>query len=350
MNKKTYKVNKEDNLKWTEKSDLQVVKDIIERADTKNLKELAKLYYCVKNGKFSINSNRTRVALCLYLADAIGERIMNRKRSPIKATIGILCIVTAVLLAVSIYFSNGHMKQLEETTKELHRMHHVVDEDIDSDTVDALETECKSSEDLSINGENVESGKQMLPELVELYGVNQDLFGWICIEGTEIDYPLVQASDNKYYLSHNFYKDEDSAGTLFVDYRNTGVSDTNLIVYGHNMRNSKMFGKLKNYEDYGFYQQHQTISLETLYEKNTYRIIAVCKGRVAYVDEEGFRYYNFTNASTQEELQAFWENLMEHSLFEITHEFNEADTYLTLSTCNSFIENGRLYVVAVKEN
>lgn len=348
MNKKNYKVSKDDNLKWTDKSDYQVVKSIIERADTKSLKELAKLYYIVKNGKIAINSNRTKVALCLYLADAITERIMSRKQSPIKVTIGILCILTAILLVVTMYFSNEHMKKLEETTQNLHQMH-VVGDSTNDNTEGVVETEFESSEDVSINEEDTEAEMQLLPELVELYGVNEDLFGWIYIEGTEIDYPIVQASDNKYYLSHNFYKDEDTAGTLFADYRNAGVSDTNIIIYGHNMRTGKMFGTLDKYEDYGFYQQHQTISLETLYEKHTYKIIAVCKGRVAYSDEEGFRYYNFINASTNTELEAFWKNIMEHSLYDVTHEFNETDNYLTLSTCNSFTENGRLYIVAVKE-
>ena len=342
MRKKDYIENKNDNLKWIDKSDYQVVKSIIKRADTKNIRELGKLYYIVKNGKIAIHSNRTRVAMTLYLADAIVERIMKKRRSPIKTTIGILCILTAVLLAVVTHFSNENTKNLENMTQNLHQMHNasVMPEDSEDVLVDNTETEIETE---------TETEKELLPEMYELYNANDDLFGWICIEGTEIDYPIVQSADNKYYLSRNFYKEEDSAGTLFVDYRNTDVSDTNLIIYGHNMRNGKMFGTLDEYEDYEFYQQHPVISFETLYEKYTYKIIAVCRGKVAYEDEEGFRYYNFINASTDEELQAFWENIMEHSLFDVSHEFSEDDNYLTLSTCNNFTENGRLYIVAVKE-
>lgn len=340
MRKKDYIENKNDNLKWIDKSDYQIAKSIIKRADTKNIRELGKLYYIVKNGKIAIHSNRTRVAMTLYLADAIVERIMKKKRSPIKTTIGILCILTAVLLAVVTHFSNENTKNLENMTQNLHQMHNVsvMPEDSEDVLVDETETEIET-----------ETEKELLPEMKELYSANEDLFGWICIEGTEIDYPIVQSADNKYYLSRNFYKEEDAAGTLFVDYRNTDVLDTNLIIYGHNMRNGKMFGTLDEYEDYEFFQQHSEISFETLYEKYAYKIIAVCKGKVAYEDEEGFRYYNFINASADEDLQAFWDNIVEHSLFDVSYEFSEDDNYLTLSTCNNFTENGRLYIVAVKE-
>ncbi|MCZ0704646.1 SrtB family sortase [Natronobacillus azotifigens] len=102
-------------------------------------------------------------------------------------------------------------------------------------------------------GELYHKGEGVKYKTKSLVGINKDYVGWINIEDTTVDYPVVKTGDNEFYLSHNFYKQEDFAGAIFMDYRNSmDKLDKNLILYGHNMKDGSMFGSLKNYleEDY----------------------------------------------------------------------------------------------------
>lgn len=189
----------------------------------------------------------------------------------------------------------------------------------------------------------------VLGEYSQLVEQNKDTVGWLSISDTSINYPVVQKpEDNEYYLNHSFYGDEDSNGTLFVDYRSDIVNqNTNTIIYGHNMKSDLMFGTLDNYLDEGFYTAHKTITFNTIYEYRTYEIFAVCLAKVEYQDENAYRYYNFIQASNQAEWQAFLDNVKSLSVYPIDlSEIKETDKFLTLSTCNAYTEDGRLFVVA----
>ena len=142
----------------------------------------------------------------------------------------------------------------------------------------------------------------VLPEYQGLVEANPDTVGWLSISDTEINYPVVQRGDNEYYLKHSFYGEEDSNGALFVDYRSDIVNQhTNTIIYGHNMRSGMMFGGLKNYLDKTFYENHKTITFNTIYEHRTYEVIAVGLSEVEYQDENTYRYYNFVQAGNKAE-------------------------------------------------
>jgi sortase B len=157
----------------------------------------------------------------------------------------------------------------------------------------------------------------------------------------------VQTEDNEYYLSHDFDKNEDSNGTLFVDSRCDLVNPTtNTIIYGHNMKSGLMFGSLKSYLDEDYYNDHKTIHFSTLYEDRTYEIVAVCLSKVAYQDDDSYRYYNFIDAASDSEFQAFYENVQSLSVYGTDVDLSSDDQLLTLSTCNSYVEDGRLFLVA----
>lgn len=187
----------------------------------------------------------------------------------------------------------------------------------------------------------------ILPAYKELYDQNNDLAGWLTIDGTVVDYPVMQTDDNEYYLKHDFDKKEDSSGALFVDYRSDIVNPTvNTIIYGHNMNNGSMFGSLKNYLDEDYYDQHKNVEFNTIYEKRKYEIVAVCLAQVEASSDNSFRYYNFIDASNMNEWNAFVTSISSMSVFGSDIDIEAGDEVLTLSTCNNYTEDGRLFLVA----
>lgn len=307
--------------------------NLLKYINKKSPGEVANLYQQVRDNKIPIEDEAMKTELLLQLADVMSGKCSARKRSrtpQIGLLIGILCIATAIGLAVIMGLSYEQEMKNAELAEAMQSLHSQTDDIEVEDSFD------------------VESGNQMLPALRQIYEINDELCGWLTVPGTKIDYPVVQTEDNEYYLDHDIYGEENSVGTLFLDYRNAD-SDTNLIIYGHNMKNTEMFGTLSWFEDEEFFQENNKLYYENLYEKHTYRIIAVCRGRVAYEDEDIFRYYDFTDAGSLEEIQQFWKNIEEQSIFEVDYKFKKSDKYITLSTCSKYIDNGRLYIVAVRE-
>ena len=190
--------------------------------------------------------------------------------------------------------------------------------------------------------------REILPELTGLYAENPDLVGILEVVGTDINYPVVQTpSDPEYYLRRDFYGEDSTAGTLFVDYRCDIVNPTtNTIIYGHNMRSGTMFGGLKRYLKQDYYQSHKTIIFKTLYEEQEYEIVGVGLSAVGYDDDENYKYYNFINAVTGSELKEFLDNIQSLSVYDETIHISATDKILTLSTCNTYTEDGRMFVVA----
>ena len=190
--------------------------------------------------------------------------------------------------------------------------------------------------------------REVLPEMTELLAENADFVGVLEVVGTDINYPVCQTpNDPEYYLRRDFYGETSTAGTLFVDYRCDIVNPTtNTIIYGHNMRSGAMFGGLKRYLDYDYYQSHKTIIFKTLYEEQEYEVVGVGLSAVGYDDDDSYKYYNFIDAVTGSELQEFLDNIQSLSVYDETIDISSTDKILTLSTCNSYTEDGRMFVVA----
>ncbi len=188
----------------------------------------------------------------------------------------------------------------------------------------------------------------VLPEYEEFLSQNPDLVGWLTIQGTKVDYPVVQKTeDNDYYLNHSFDGSEDSAGTIYVDYRSDIVNPTtNTMVYGHNMKNGTMFGSLKNYLQEDFFKEYRYIQFNTIYEHRLYQVVSVGLSEVAYQDENSYRYYNFIQANNMEEWQEFVDNVNSLAIYQSDVTLEPSEEILTLSTCNSYTEDGRLFIVA----
>ena len=186
----------------------------------------------------------------------------------------------------------------------------------------------------------------MLPQYKELFLRNSDIIGWIAIEGTKIDYPVVQRKQTQdYYIHRNFYREYASRGCIYAREQCDIFPRTdNIILYGHMMRDGSMFAALANYEDPDFRDAHPYIRFDTLLEQGLYEVICVFK--TTAVLNKGFRYHTFVDIPDQATLDTFWSNCLANAIYYTGLEPEFGDQLLTLSTCEYTLEEGRLVVVA----
>lgn len=191
--------------------------------------------------------------------------------------------------------------------------------------------------------------KEVLEEYQNLLVKYKKLIGWVKIDGTNIDYPVMQTTDNEYYLDHNMEQQYDRNGTIFMD-KDCDVlkPSTNYILYGHHMKSGKMFGQLGLYQNQSYYEEHPYIKFDTIYEKGLYQVMYVFRSRVYKEDEIVFKYYQFIDANGEAEFNSNMQEMAEMSFYDtgVTAEFG--DQLLTLSTCDYQETDGRFVVVAKK--
>lgn len=187
----------------------------------------------------------------------------------------------------------------------------------------------------------------VLKEYETLYNKNKKLIGWLKIDDTTIDYPVMQTTNNEYYLDHNYNQEYDKNGSLFLDADCDVVHrNTNLIVYGHHMKSGKMFGNLNKYSSESYCKEHSTIQFDTIYEKGTYEVMYVFRSRIYNEDEIVFKYYQFLDAASEQEFNSNMQEMAAISLYDTGVTAGYGDELLTLSTCDNSEEDGRFVVVA----
>lgn len=191
---------------------------------------------------------------------------------------------------------------------------------------------------------------QILSQYRDLYEQNGDMVGWLRIEGTDIDYPVMQTpGDNEYYLRRGFDKLYATSGTLFLDERcSLGPDPTaNWLIYGHNMSDGTMLGELDRYADPDFYTEHPTFTFDTLTTPGTWQVVAVIRTKLG---QDEWPYYTFFDAHSRAEWQRRVDAILDLALYDtgVTPEYG--DQLLTLSTCgtSSFYTDERFAVLAVR--
>lgn len=188
----------------------------------------------------------------------------------------------------------------------------------------------------------------ILPQYEALYAQNPDLFGWLTIEGTKIDYPVMHApTEREKYLHTNFEGEYSYPGTPFLDETCTADSD-NLLIYAHNMPNGTMFRNLMNYQEKNFWQEHPTIRFNTLYEEQEFEILSAFYDRVYYKTENVFKFYQFIDAADEADYDHAIAQFKEKALYDTGVEASYGDQLITLVTCAYHTDNGRFVVVAKK--
>lgn len=246
--------------------------------------------------------------------------------------IAVMVVLTAVF-AVSTYFIVSHHIQGKAQAE----LYDSLAEQVEATVLEsASATEPEATE------------PTMLPELADLYEQNKDLVGWISIEDTNINYPVVQSVDRQdFYLKHAFDGSYSDYGCPYVqeDCDVQKPSD-NLVIYGHHMSNGSMFAHLEKYKDEGFWSEHRAITFNTLTDKQEYEIVAVFR-TVVYTDSpEAFKFYRFIDAESANAFDDFIAKSKELSFYDTGVTAEYGDKLITLSTCEYSRNNSRLVVVA----
>ncbi len=273
--------------------------------------------------------------------------------------VSVALLVVFIFLTAMIHYRIGYMGSQyigtrENLTEALQKIGPSVENDAGTETVDKT---VKENDDRTIVP--VQTAEKT-EKMGEVYTMNDDSAGWLKIDGTVIDYPVMQTpSDEQYYLNRDFngkysvygsiIADTDSTigtGTRAEDYTDGTRPSTNIILHGHNMKNGTMFGGLDKYRDHGYEKSHSIIKFSSLYEDREYEIVAVFLSQVFKKNQTGvFKYYQFFNASNEEEFDDFYSNIKMMSLYDTGVSAEYGDEFITLSVCAYHVENGRLVVV-----
>lgn len=268
--------------------------------------------------------------------------IWNRKTAALLCGIIALAAVSATVWQLAVFY--GEEARSEQKMAQIRK---VPLEDSLSDSLGNGENAVSEHEEDGTPGE--ENTPPEENPYRELFEQNEDMAAWLRVEGTKIDYPVMQTmEDENYYLKRDFNGDADEAGCLILDTDSDlqGTGTTNLIIHGHNMKAGTMFGELDCYKDEDYYRTHKSMELYLETEKRQYEVIAAFYSQVYYPDEQVFKYYDFFQADNVEDFDCFYSNIKEMSLYDtgVTAEFG--DCFLTLSTCAYHVEDGRFVVVA----
>ena len=240
---------------------------------------------------------------------------------------GLLLSISVILLTISLYFLMGFFVQ-ERQDNQLQQLMQEKEDDSEEDTSDDLE---------------VDAG------ILALHEENPDCIGWLTIDGTRIDYPVMyRPGDKNYYLHRDFNGEYSANGCLFLAEECVPGDSDNLIIYGHHMNSGKMFADLEKYKDEGFYEEHPTILFRTIWGNEQYQIFVAFTTPV-YTGND-FDYYSFIKAGTVDDYKKFVASVKEKSLYQTGTTAEYRDKLLTLSTCEYSQKNGRMVLVAKKNN
>ena len=210
---------------------------------------------------------------------------------------------------------------------------------------------------LDLNSSNGEpefvdvNGRMVQKKFAELYRENPDFIGWITIEDTKVDYPVMQnMEENEYYIHRNFQQEWDDSGLPFLDFRCSFTEPTdNMLIYGHNMKAGTMFSGIISYNSQEFYDTHKTFTFNTIEGDGEYEVIAAFYSQIyPESDTSSFKYYQFFDAASEEEFNAYVEQVKALTPYEINATASYGDSLITLSTCAYHTEDGRFAVVARK--
>lgn len=271
---------------------------------------------------------------------------MKVKKNKLKVMIPILLmIVFGVILIISIIKIIGWNKDNDNTSKQIEIVQDEakIEEVEDDDNTKIIEQPVKVPKAnpywdyIKMNMINV--------DFTELKKINNDVKGWIQVNGTNINYPFVQASDNKYYLNHSFNKTLNYAGWVFLDYRNNLTNNKNTIIYAHGRIDKTMFGSLRNILSSGWLNNsnNYVVKLSTEKENTLWQVFSVY--HIPTTSD-----YIQTEFSSDDEFLQLITKLKDRSMFNFNTDVNSNDNILTLSTCYSDTEKVVLHAKLIKKS
>lgn len=234
------------------------------------------------------------------------------------------CAATACVVLLGVYFFQGRESE---------------------DRIDNLRSE-KEAALANSGAEGLDTiraqGDEMLVQYEELHAENPDLVGWLTIDGTSVDYPIMYTPDDpEYYSRRGFDKKKSNNGLLFMDEASNMYDyGGNVIIYGHNMKNGSMFADLMKYKDEEYWTEHPAIRMDTLHESRVYEITSV-------VVSSDLSALPFDFVSPEDEVaEEVIQTMEDNALYDTGVDAKYGDDFLTLSTCDYDEDDGRLVVMA----
>ncbi len=203
----------------------------------------------------------------------------------------------------------------------------------------------------------------ILPEYRELYDYNNAVIGYIYIDGTTIEGPVLQTlADYEYYLHRDIDGALSEPGCIILDadseigigtrekgYLEGYEPSTIQLVHGHNMRNGTMFGSLLKYANSSYADSHSIIDYDSIYEKRTYEVVCAFYSQIYPEDSTEFKYYNWNQIDSEAEFNEWWTNISDMALYKRDVDIHYGDEIIVLSTCAYQVEDGRFAVVGVRK-
>lgn len=245
-----------------------------------------------------------------------------KQNKKIYILIFIIRVISIITIIISSYYIYNWYSENENTNK-------ILDEIWDNAEISTEEVDV--DENTQTNLLNVDFNK--------LNEMNSDTVGWIKVLGTDINYPVVQTTDNSFYLTHSFDKSYNKAGWIFADYTNLNITsnqlDKNTVVYGHNRQNSTMFGTLSNTlkQEWQSNVSNRYINFSTANKNMLWEVFSTYT-----IDSEN--YYIKTQFSSDKEFKDFIKTIKNRSNYNFNIDVSNDDKILTLSTCTN-IGKGR---------
>ena len=267
------------------------------------------------------------------------KKLKLKKKNILLIAITIICVTVLIWNAVTFIRSNMEKQKINEETKIIEEISEIQEIE-DTEEVELVNPPENKPNDywdyiklplMSVN-------------LNELKNINKDTVGFISVAGTNINYPVVQANDNKYYLEHSFQKKYNGAGWVFMDYRNhPSVSDRNTVIYGHALNNDTIFGSLKNILNTSWVNDKNNYIIKYVSEHETmlFQVFAVFT-----IPKES--YYIQTSFSSDTEYKEWLDTMIGRSKFNFNTTVDENDSILTLSTCKKYTDGKERVVMQAK--
>ena len=267
------------------------------------------------------------------------SRVKYQKRKRRKKIIWIIILVTSILISIlciiKIFFWNKDNTKIDKINKDINSTK--ITKEVQSETAENINPPENQDDDYwyYVNMD------MMSVNFDELKQKNNDTVGFIKVNGTNVNYPIVQSNDNSYYLKHAFDKSKNSAGWVFADYRNNMVNfDKNTVIYGHSRSNQTVFGSLKKVLNKSWYgnKDNHIIKLSTPTENTLWQIVSIYT-----IKPES---YYITTKFSDSQFKTFVQTIKDRSQINFSGTLNENDKILTLSTCEDVAGTTRLVIHA----
>ena len=261
------------------------------------------------------------------------------KNAILKFNLVIFLVIFIISIRNILVWNNDNKSNIKETNEIMDKVDIVEKEDVE--TVEIIENIDEPVESMYYSYIKM---KLIDVNFDELKSINNEVVGWIKVEGTTINYPFVHTSNNDYYLNHSFDKSSNGAGWVFMDYRNKiNLSNKNTILYAHGRTNGRMFGDLKNILSNNWLNDKNNfvVKLSTNKENTLWQVFSVYR-----IDNTSD--YIQTEFSDENEFLDWGNMLLNRSSYNFNTSLNSNDRIITLSTCYNDYEKVVLHAKLIK--